>query len=139
MPDHTEQPSTKPVIVAAEPELFVVDIKTSCDFFTSKLGFTLVFTYGEPPFYAQVKRDDARLNLRCVDRPVIDAELRDREELLSAALTVASAEEIKQLFLEIQAAGVTFFQTLKRQPWGAKNFIIKDIDGNLILFAGPAE
>jgi uncharacterized glyoxalase superfamily protein PhnB len=86
-----------------------------------------------------VKRDDARLNLRCVDRPVIDAELRDREELLSAALTVASAEEIKQLFLEIQAAGVPFFQTLKRQPWGAKNFIIKDIDGNLILFAGPAE
>jgi len=139
MSDQAETTSTKPVIVAAEPELFVADIKTPCDFFASKLGFTVVFTYGEPPFYGQVKRDGARLNLRCVDRPVIDPELRDREELLSAALTVATADEIKQLFLEFQAAGVTFFQTLKRQPWDAKNFIIKDVDGNLILFAGPAE
>jgi hypothetical protein len=34
---------------------------------------------------------------------------------------------------------VTFFQTLKRQPWGARNFIVSDVDGNLLLFAGPAE
>ena len=72
-------------------------------------------------------------------QPVIDPELRDREELLSAAMTVATAEEIKQLFLEFQSANVTFFQTLKKQPWGARNFIVKDLDGNLLLFAGPAE
>ncbi len=113
--------------------------ESSCDFFTGKLGFAIAFTYGEPPFYAQVKRDAARLNLKCVDRPVIDPELRDREQLLSAALIVETAEEIKALFLEFEAAGVAFFQTLRREPWGAKNFIIKDPDGNLLLFAGPAE
>ena len=63
---------------------------------------------------------------------MIDPELRDREEWLSAALTVATSAEIKALFLEFQAAGVTFFQTLKRQPWGAKNFIVRDPDGNLL-------
>ena len=138
MSDHAVTASTKAVIVAAEPELFVADIKSSCDFFTGKLGFAIAFTYGEPPFYAQVKRDGARLNLKCVDRPVIDPELRDREQLLSAALIVETAEEIKALFLEFEAAGVAFFQTLRREPWGAKNFIIKDPDGNLLLFAGPA-
>lgn len=81
----------------------------------------------------------ARGYLRHVDRPVIDAELRDREQLLAAALTVATAEQIKQLFLEFQAAGVSFLQTLRREPWGARNFIIRDIDGNLLCFAGPAE
>ena len=131
--------STKAVLTAAEPQLFVADIKASCDFFTGKLGFTVAFTYGEPPFYAQVLRDGARLNLRCVERVVIDAAHRDREELLSASLTVATAEEIKQLFLEFQATGMTFFQTLKRGPWGARDFILKDPDGNLLLFAGPAE
>jgi uncharacterized glyoxalase superfamily protein PhnB len=60
-------------------------------------------------------------------------------DMLSAALTVATAEEIKQLFLEFQTAGVIFFQTLRREPWGARNFIVKDPDGNLLLFAGPAE
>ena len=134
-----EAVSTKATITAAEPELFVTDIKSSCDFFTGKLGFAIEFTYGEPPFYAQVKRDGARLNLKHVDRPVIDANLRDREELLSAVLTVATADEIKQLFREFQAADVKFFQTLKTQPWGARNFIVKDPDGNLLLFAGPEE
>jgi uncharacterized glyoxalase superfamily protein PhnB len=70
---------------------------------------------------------------------VIDQALRDREQLLSASLTVATAEEIEALFLEFQAAGVTFFQTLKREPWGARDFIVRDPDGNLLLFAGPAE
>jgi catechol 2,3-dioxygenase-like lactoylglutathione lyase family enzyme len=139
MSDHADTTSTEPVIICAEPQLFVADIKASCDFFTGKLGFTIVFTYGEPPFYAQVARDAARINLRCVARPPIDPELRDREELLAASLTVATAEEIKRLFLACQSAGVTFFQTLRREPWGARDFIVRDPDGNLLLFAGPAE
>ena len=129
---------SKATIVSAEPQLFVTDIERSCEFFCKKLGFSLVFSYGSPPYYAQVGRDGARLNLRCVGGAVIDSMIRDREELLSASLTVASTDEIKLLFLEFQSAGVTFHQTLKRQPWGAKTFVVKDPDGNLLLFAGSA-
>jgi catechol 2,3-dioxygenase-like lactoylglutathione lyase family enzyme len=139
MTGHADKQSTKAVLTAAEPQIFVADIEAACAFFTGKLGFAVAFTYGEPPFYAQVTRDLVRLNLRCVAAPLIDGTLRDREQLLAASLTVATADEIKQLFLEYQAAGLTFFQTLKRQPWGARDFIVKDPDGNLLLFAGPAE
>ena len=139
MSGHAQTVSAKAVITAAEPQLFVADIGTTIDFFVNQLGFAVAFIYGEPPFYAQVQRDGARINLRCVDRPVVDADWRDREELLAASLTVATVGDIKTLFLEFQAVGVTFFQTLKRQPWGARNFIVKDPDGNLLLFAGPAE
>jgi catechol 2,3-dioxygenase-like lactoylglutathione lyase family enzyme len=66
MSEHAETTSTKAVIAGAEPQLFVADIKSSCDFFTGKLGFAIAFTYGEPPFYAQVRRDAALINLRCV-------------------------------------------------------------------------
>jgi hypothetical protein len=59
-------------------------------------------------YYAQVGRDAARLNLRCVERSVIESTVRDREELLSVSLTVATADEIKLLFLEFQPAGVAF-------------------------------
>jgi uncharacterized glyoxalase superfamily protein PhnB len=135
----TEKSSpSKATIVCAEPQLFVTDIKRSCEFFQRKLGFSLVFVYGEPPYYAQVARDAAHLNLRRVERPVIESTVRDREEFLSVSMTVATADEIKLLFLEFQSAGVAFTQTLKKQPWGAKNFIVKDPDGNLLLFAGPA-
>ena len=139
MPGQADDRTSRPVISAIAAELFVADIKASCDFFTQKLGFSIVFTYGELPFYAQVKRDRARLNLKCVDYPVIDPALRDRESLLSADMGVDTHEEIKQLFLEFQAAGITFFQTLRKEPWGAATFIVKDPDGNLLLFAGPAD
>ena len=68
----------------------------------------------------------------------MDLTLRDQEGLLSASMTVATPDEIKMLFLEFQSAGAAFHQTLKRQPWGARNFVLKDLDGNLLLFAGPA-
>jgi uncharacterized glyoxalase superfamily protein PhnB len=129
---------SKATIVSAEPQLFVTDVQKSCEFFRKKLGFSLVFSYGKPPYYAQVGRDAGRLNLRCVERPVIASTVRDQEELLSVSMTVATADEIKLLFLEFQSAGVVFHQRLKKQPWGAKNFIVKDPDGNLLLFAGPA-
>jgi len=58
--------------------------------------------------------------------------------LLGASVTVDSAAEIKLLFLHDQAAGVDFFQTLRQEPWGARTFIVRDPDGNLLLFAGPA-
>jgi catechol 2,3-dioxygenase-like lactoylglutathione lyase family enzyme len=129
---------SKATIVSAEPQLFVTDIKRSCEFFHQKLGFSLVLSYGNPPYYAQVSRDEARLNLRFFERPVIESTVREREELLSVSMIVATAERIKLLFLEFQSAGVTFHQKLKKQPWGARNFIVKDPDGNLLLFAGPA-
>jgi len=137
-PPKVKSSPSKATIVGAEPQLLVTDIKRSCEFFGEKLGFSLVFSYGKPPYYAQVGRDAARLNLRCVERPVIESTVRDREELLSVSMTVATADEIKLLFLEFQSAGVVFRQTLKKQPWGARNFVVKDPDGNLLLFAGPA-
>ena len=98
----------------------------------------MVFTYGEPPFYGQVRRDNARLNLRLVCEPVFVGDIREREQLLAASMTLGSAAEIRQLFLQYQAAGVDFQHTLKQEPWGARTFILRDPDGNLLLFAGPA-
>jgi uncharacterized glyoxalase superfamily protein PhnB len=127
----------RPILNSIEAQLFVANFKSSCDFYTNKLGFAVKFVYGDPPYYGQVIRDHARLNLRLVCEPVFAGDIREREHLLSATITVATANEIKQLFLSYQAAGVSFHQALKKEPWGARTFIVMDPDGNLILFAGP--
>jgi catechol 2,3-dioxygenase-like lactoylglutathione lyase family enzyme len=137
MPEQRAPIPSAATITATAAQLFVSDIKASCTFFTQKLGFSTVFVYGEPPFFAQVRRNAGRLNLRHVDTAVIESARREREELLSADLGVDKEEHIKQLFLEFQAAGVTFFRGLRKEPWGARTFIVMDPDGNLILFAGP--
>jgi catechol 2,3-dioxygenase-like lactoylglutathione lyase family enzyme len=133
-----ERAVVAPMLNAAEPQLYVTDFDASRDFFTEKLGFEVVFTYGEPPFYGQVRRGKALLNLRLVCEPVFVGDVREREELLAAAFTVDSAAEIRQLFVEFQSAGVDFFRPLKQEPWGARTFIVRDPDGNLLLFAGTA-
>jgi catechol 2,3-dioxygenase-like lactoylglutathione lyase family enzyme len=122
-----------------EAQLFVANIERSCDFYTSKLGFAVAFLYGDPPFYGQLVRDSARLNLRLVREPVFAGDIRRREGLLSATITVAAASELQQLFLEYKTREVPFHQELETEPWGARTFAISDPDENLILFAGPAD
>lgn len=136
MTDKQAETQSKSTLLAAEPQLFVSDMAASCEFYRSKLGFEIAFTYGEPSFYGQVFREGARLNLRCLQAPAIDPRLRESEHLLSASVTLDNA---KPLFLEYQASGVEFHQALKTEPWGAKTFIVRDPDGNLILFAGRGE
>jgi catechol 2,3-dioxygenase-like lactoylglutathione lyase family enzyme len=121
------------MILQAEPQLFVSDVRASCAFFEHTLGFSVVFTHGDPPFYGQVARDDVRLNLRLVCEPVYAGDVREREQLLAAAITVA---DVKALYTELNATGAEFQQPLRRQPWGALQFVVRDPDGNLILFGG---
>jgi uncharacterized glyoxalase superfamily protein PhnB len=122
----------RPALIFAEPQLFVTDFPAAIHFYEAVLGFTVAFVYGEPPFYGQVRRDGARLNLRLVPRHPFDSGERDREDLLSASIVV---ENVKELFLEFQAAGATFHHPLHTEPWGARTFTMKDPDGNAILFA----
>ncbi|MGA3050136.1 MAG: VOC family protein [Terracidiphilus sp.] len=139
MRDTPKQATLRAVLNSIEAQLYVASVQNSSDFYTSKLGFAVAFAYGNPPFYGQVARDSAKLNLRLVCEPVFAGDIRKREGLLSASITVATASELKQLFLDYQAAGVSFHQVLKREPWGARTFVVSDPDENLILFAGPAE
>ena len=132
MPDSQTEATAQIAFNRAEPQLFVTDLARSLSFFTEKLGFETQFSYREPPFYAQVARGGAYLNLRCVAEPLVEPSLLRRESYLAASVCVDS---IKELFLEYQANSVDFQQTLRTEPWGARTFIIADPDGNLILFA----
>lgn len=129
--------SPPPRFMVAEPQLFVTDMEVALHFYEHQLGFKAAFSYGEPPFYAQVIRDGARLNLRKVAGPVFDGGFRARErDALGATLALEDAEP---LFLEYRQAGVPFHQVLKVEAWGAQTFIVEDPDGNLICFSGHAK
>ena len=99
-----------------EAQLYVANVKASRDCYAT-LDFAVAFTCGEPVFAGDV---------------------REREILLSASITVESAEEIHQLFDQCKSAGVDFKKTLKKEPWGTRTFIVRDPVGNLVLFAGPS-
>lgn len=122
--------------LAAEPQIFVADIDRALKFYVELLGFEIGFSYGVPPFYAQVVRGGARINLRRVEGAVFDPSLREREgDVLAATVTLDAAGP---LFEEYRAAGVVFHQLLRTEAWSAETFIVADPDGNLVAFAGAA-
>ncbi|MBX3479589.1 MAG: VOC family protein [Caulobacter sp.] len=123
--------------MVAEPQLFVADLDAALAFYVERLGFFVAFTHGQPATYAQVRRGGWRLNLRKVAGPVLKADFRGREpDALAATLTLRDA---RKLFEAYSAAGLTFSQPLRREPWGAMTFIVEDPAGNLIAFAGDAQ
>src|ERR1700733_3404142 len=63
MIDEPRQTTPRPILNSIEGQLFVANIKSSCDFYANNLGFAVEFVYGDPPYYGQVSRDNARLNL----------------------------------------------------------------------------
>ena len=118
-------------ILVARPFVFVRDVDAACSYYVDTLGFTLAFSYGNPAFYAEIERDGVRLCVRHTDDPLIDPALAKREEVVLVSFHVSDA---KALYLELQNAGALFSQALHSQPYGTREFIVDDPDGNRLLF-----
>lgn len=121
-----------PRLAAAVPNLFVGDFARALDWYTGRLGFRTVFTYGTPAYYGHVARGAAVLALRHVDRPALDHS--GGPELLSAYIETT---EVGELYAAIRDGGAELFASLRAEPWGARSFIVRDPDGNLVCFSGP--
>ena len=129
--------STSPTLrlTRAMPVIFVANVEASAGFFKNTLGFSIDFLHGEPPFYGSVSRDGACVHLKFVHEPVLTVGPHDRDGFIVAFIEV---ENVRALYAEYVAAGAIFGQKLKKQPWGGRDFIVRDPDGNGLCFAGPA-
>jgi catechol 2,3-dioxygenase-like lactoylglutathione lyase family enzyme len=115
------------------PVVLVSDVQAAAEFYRDQLGFAIDFLHGNPAFYSSVSRDEACIHLRFVHQPVFNADLREREQVISAFVAVAN---VKGLFTEYETRGVSFVHRLKEEPWGQSSFIVRDPDGNCLCFAG---
>jgi uncharacterized glyoxalase superfamily protein PhnB len=137
--DREEAPARRvsptPRLERAVPVLLVSNVKAAAGFFKEALGFAIDFLHGHPAFYGSVSRDGACLHLKFVHEPVLAVGGQDRDGFITAFIEV---ENVKALYAEYVAAGVTFDQKLKKQAWGGRDFIVRGPDGNGICFVSPA-
>ena len=131
-PKKPRDSSQPPCIKYVVPILLVRDVKASAGFFQQKLGFTIDFLHGLPPFYGSVSRDGVQLHLRFVHEPHFAEIAKQEESVLCASFQV---ENVQSLFTEFKMRGVEFAQPLTKQAWGGTDFIVEDPDGNAISFA----
>jgi catechol 2,3-dioxygenase-like lactoylglutathione lyase family enzyme len=114
-------------LTTVAPILCVVDLQTSLEFYTTKLGFRVSFQYDD---YAGLTRDGIQLHL---------AQFGDRSvcENTSCYIYVTN---IDALYEEYRTQGVIHPNgALERKPWGVREFVVLGVDGNRIRFGEPQE
>jgi catechol 2,3-dioxygenase-like lactoylglutathione lyase family enzyme len=99
------------------PALRVPDVGAAVDFYTSRLGFRLGFTWGEPPEMAGVNLGDVQLFLeRGTPRP----------DGCSVYFVVGNADE---LYEYQRANGVEVVQAPGDRPYGLRDYRVRDVNG----------
>lgn len=117
-------------IHCASPIFQVNDLDKSISFYCDVLGFVKEFAYGDPPYYAGVKRDHLVLHL-CAST--------ENEKRRGQGSTYVFCDEVDAYYAEITAKGAEITSPLNTYAYGMRDFQIKDIDGNLICFGKSIE
>src|SRR4051812_11288154 len=112
MTDYSEQESWSRCMA----HVFVTDITRATEFYES-IGFSVDFLHGKPPFYGELVRDKVRLAIRLVCEPVYVADVRSRQELLSATVVLPSPEGINDQYRLCAGAGIPFHRHVADQEW----------------------
>jgi catechol 2,3-dioxygenase-like lactoylglutathione lyase family enzyme len=94
-------------------------------FYRDVLGFTVAFTNGDPPSFAVIKQGAAELHLAAGNSNAGSAH---------AHLLVDDLDAVHQRLVQ---AGVTIRQPPKIQPWGLRDIVVADPDGNSFEVAEP--
>lgn len=112
------------------PQFFTTDMAATLAYYGDKLGFDCIGTWGDPPVYAIVARDEHRIHFRLAEPPTPNPD-KYADELLDAYLFVENADAVHAEYL---ARGVEFTRSLGNTDWQSREFVVKDCDGRLLAF-----
>lgn len=113
------------------PSLSVEDVAAAAEFYTSKLGFSQSFTWGEPPSMAGVNLGNVQIFLE---------KGTPSPKGLSVYFVVGNADELYEFHL---ANGVEVVQPPGDREYGIRDYTVKDLHGYHLGFghqlfnAGP--
>jgi predicted enzyme related to lactoylglutathione lyase len=107
------------------PELPVVDLNNSIEYYEQKLGFHVVALMPAGD-YAVVERDDVAIHL-----------FKEDGRSSSPVGIHIFIGDLDELHAELQGRGARVSQGIVRKPWGNRDFRVNDDAGNEIKFTEP--
>ena len=112
---------------AATPILDVASVEASIEHYTSKLGFTASWDWPE---------DDDK-TFAAVSNGAVTVFLAETEGTIDPTwvfFDVNSADHVHAAYVE---AGATIVEAPNDKPWGSREFLATDPDGNVLRIASP--
>jgi catechol 2,3-dioxygenase-like lactoylglutathione lyase family enzyme len=107
------------------PGVPVADMERSLRFYRDVLGFEVQFTNGDPVSFAVMKQGGAELHLSI--QP-------GKAGSLHAHLMI---DDLDSVYERLRQAGAAVRQPPKVQPWGLRDVVVADPDGNTFEIAQP--
>jgi catechol 2,3-dioxygenase-like lactoylglutathione lyase family enzyme len=105
------------------PSIYVRDMQQALEFYRDILGFCVVFTNGSPVSFAVLRQDAAQIHLSVLP------------ENAGQCHTHIMLSDLDSLYGKLIDAGVIVRQSPKVQPWGLRDIVVADPDGNTFEFA----
>lgn len=127
----TQPPNPGVDFFSAQPVLLVHDVKATAAWFHDKLGFRVDFLLGEPPTHAGISRGDwtgRMVTLQLSQVPI------ERAIVPSAYIYVMVGANIDELFAQYRDAGVKIVAEPISQPWGMREFTVREPNGHHLRF-----
>jgi catechol 2,3-dioxygenase-like lactoylglutathione lyase family enzyme len=118
-------------IIAHSGVLTSADVARSLRFWTEKLGFSVVETFGSPPEFAILRRDGAYQMIGLAKPGSASLRRTQRDGLMDAYFWVDDASRLHDA---LTANGVELAAPLEKQPYGVLEFMVVDPDGHHIAF-----
>lgn len=113
------------------------DVPRAIAYWQGKLGFVVTDTWGEPPAFAILKRDGARVMIAAAKPDVsIVPYWKQRDGLWNAYFWV---DDARAMFTEMQGKGAQIDYELCTQSYGVLEFGIQDPDGHDVAFGQVLE
>lgn len=120
-----------------QPVLPVADVTRAARYFRDVLGFEIDFIAGEPPSYARVKKgaerrhgDPVYLRLwQCGAAPV-------GGQSWKGEIVIHVGHDVDGLHAAYVKRGVDIVEPLASQPWGLREFALREPDGHVLRFCG---
>jgi len=104
------------------PSLSVSDVLAAADFYTTKLGFELAFTWGEPPTMAGVNLGHVQVFLE---------QGTPSPQGCAVYFVIGDADELYEFQ---RASGVEIVAPPGDRPYGLRDYTVRDLYGYLLSF-----
>ena len=131
--DPREDLGSKHRFHGVQPVLPVEDVAASAEYFRDVLGFEIEFLEGTPPIHGRLKKGDGSFG-----SPVyIHLSKAQPEDVQpSGELRIYVGHDLDGLFAAYVTLGVSVVFPPVSQPWGLREFSVREINGHVLRFCG---
>ena len=110
------------------PSLVVSDVEASIAYFQEKLGFDVLFKFGEPTEYGAMIREKVQIH---VSKDYAGGRI-------GKGSCYVAVTGVDALYEEITGRGATIAEGLETRPYQMRGFFVSDPDCNIVGFGQPA-